>query len=143
AYSRERNEAKLAKEARMKSDARRRAKVLVQIGRRDLGDPGAVIALVTDRTLAFAHAPQKARDAVRRDSFSRTHRARDLLARDRRLLARAVCNLHFLVRQSQVRLGHPRSNLGCAVERVLDIALAGQHVAGGKYEGRALHQQAD
>src|SRR5262249_22373361 len=115
---------------------------LLEIRRSDLREPRAIVALVADGLLSRPNAFQHSRYSRRLQLRSLSHRLRDLVTRRVSLLARALGERKLLVAKPEIALDDPRADLGPTFERVLDVALAGQHVAGGVHRGGALQQQA-
>src|SRR5580692_4041536 len=72
-------------------------KILVQVGGRYFGEPGAVVAVEADCLLMLADAMQDVRDVAGSDSWASAECAGDLLARGGGVFARAFRDLQWLI----------------------------------------------
>src|SRR5579875_4096995 len=89
---------------------------LLEIGRGDLGDPGAVIAVVAARTLYRPDPLAQARDRLGRQRWSRRHGTGYGLALLMGAMALDLGQRQPFLAQPQVAFRHARADFGAAVE---------------------------
>src|SRR5579871_2433979 len=104
---------------------------LFKIRWRHASEPRAIIALVTDLALALADPLQNLGNLFRREARPIADRAGQRFARRPHFLTHILAEAErgAVVGDAQVALGDQRPDFGGIVERVLDIALAGQNIA--------------
>src|SRR5665213_3050396 len=126
--------------------AHRKAKLLLlQIGRRYLLNPAAVVAFVTDFALTFAHAFHDLGNFRAGNQFAGVDTRSHSESLNMSLFALRVSQRFTarIRRQAQVALRDVNTDFGAADQLILDVAFAGEHVARRINARRSFHQQTD
>src|SRR5215472_1843067 len=116
---------------------------LLQICRSNFRNPVAVTAAVPDRSLTLSEAVNNPFDLFGCQLGPRAQHSGNLLGFFLCCPARTLGERNLFAAESQVCFGDAGPDLGSALERILDVALAGEHVPGREHRRRAVEQEPD
>src|SRR5262249_50833340 len=120
-----------------------RTLTLLQIRRSNFGNPLAVVAAVADRPLTLSQAVNDVLHCFGRQLRARVYHRGNLFGFGLGCPARTLGKRKLFAAESQVCFDNAGSDLGSALKRILDVALAGEHVPGGEHRRRAVQQEPD
>ena len=119
----------------------RLARCLLQIGRRYLGDPRLVVAVVADRTLHLLETGVQAGNRFGGQGWPSRDSGGHVFALLMSPLALDLGQRQAIFAQAKIAFGNLDTDFGAAVQGVLDVSFAGQDVSRGEYRRFAVEQQ--